>query len=259
MADVRKANEFCWINMLTPDPAAAKEFFSAVLGWSYREMPGMGWVIQAGGDDMGGLFDLNGPNTPPGARAVIGVMVKTDNADASADRVRALGGKAQPPMDIGPNGRMVVVHDPSGANIDLWQAKMERPSVDPHAHGSMSWFENSTLDAAQGREFYTKLFGWTSETMPMPEFEYTVFSYNGVPIAGMHPMTPEMKSGGMKPQWATYFTVNDVDAAFATGMERGAREMIAPMDIPNIGRMAAMTSPQGVNFYVITYLARPSS
>ncbi|MDB4908738.1 MAG: 27 kDa antigen Cfp30B [Gemmatimonadetes bacterium] len=255
--EARKANEFCWINMLTPDPDGARAFFTEVLGWTYRDMPGMGHVIQAGGADMGGLFDLNGPNTPPGARAMIGVMVKTDDADASAERVRALGGKAQPPMDIAQNGRMVVVHDPSGANIDLWQEKRERgSSADPGSHGAMSWFENSTLDAAQGREFYTKLFGWTVATMPTPEFEYSVFSYNGLPVAGMHPMTPAMKSGGMKPQWATYFTVDDVDAAFATGMKLGATEMIAPMDIPNIGRMAAMTSPQGVNFYVIKYLPR---
>ena len=65
----RKAGEFCWINMLTPPPAEAREFFSKLLGWTYVELPGMGHSVQVGGRDVGGLLDLAGPNTPPGTRA----------------------------------------------------------------------------------------------------------------------------------------------------------------------------------------------
>jgi predicted enzyme related to lactoylglutathione lyase len=59
---LRKAGEFCWINLLTPRPAAAMEFFAAVLGWTYFETPGIGHGIRVGGRDIGGLFDLHGPN-----------------------------------------------------------------------------------------------------------------------------------------------------------------------------------------------------
>ena len=65
----RKTGEFCWINMLTPQPAEAREFFGKLLGWTYVEMPGMGHAMQVGGRDIGGLFDLDGPNTPPGHAA----------------------------------------------------------------------------------------------------------------------------------------------------------------------------------------------
>ena len=69
----RKVGEFCWINMLTPRPAEAMEFFAAVLGWAYFEIPGIGHGIRVGGRDIGGLFDLHGPNTPPGLPPSIGV------------------------------------------------------------------------------------------------------------------------------------------------------------------------------------------
>jgi predicted enzyme related to lactoylglutathione lyase len=120
---VRNAGEFCWINILTPEPDAARDFFAKLLGWSYREIPGMGHLIQVDGSEVGGLFDINSPQTPPGTPPLIGVMVKVDNADATAERVKKLGGKAEAAFDIMENGRMAVCHDPSGANFDLWQAK----------------------------------------------------------------------------------------------------------------------------------------
>ena len=54
---VRSAGEFCWINMLTPEPRAACDFFATVLGWTYGDIPGMGYVVKAGGHEIGGLFD----------------------------------------------------------------------------------------------------------------------------------------------------------------------------------------------------------
>ena len=107
-ATIRPVGQFCWINMLTPDPAAARDFFTALLGWTYAEMPGVGHRMQVQGRDIGGMFDLNGPNTPPGTPPGIGVMVKVESADATAKRVVELGGKAMPPMDVVDAGRMAV-------------------------------------------------------------------------------------------------------------------------------------------------------
>ena len=50
---IRKAGDFCWINMLTPQPAEAMEFFAKVLGWTYFEMPPFGHGVQVGGRDIG--------------------------------------------------------------------------------------------------------------------------------------------------------------------------------------------------------------
>ena len=38
----RGPGEFYWINMLTPEPPKAREFFSELLGWTYTEMSGVG-------------------------------------------------------------------------------------------------------------------------------------------------------------------------------------------------------------------------
>ena len=248
----RRVGEFCWINMLTPQPAEARAFFGTLLGWTYGEIPGMGHLVQVGGRDIGGLFDLEGPNTPPGTPPLIGVMVKVESADATGEKVTSLGGKAKPAFDIMDQGRMAVCFDPNGAEFDVWEPREGHGTdADSTQHGAPSWFETLTSDVDRATAFYNELFGWTSEVMPMPGSDYTVFKLGGVPIAGMMQITPEM--GNPRPHWGTYFTVNDADETAREAVRLGATLCVPPQDVPGVGRFCGITSPQGVTFYAITY------
>jgi len=40
-------------------------------------------------------------------------------------------------------------------------------------HGAFSWCELMTTDVEAAKAFYTKLFGWGAEDMPMPGMNYT--------------------------------------------------------------------------------------
>ena len=53
---VRKAGDFCWINILTPQPADAREFFGSLLGWSFSDLSGMGDLVKVGEHQIGGMF-----------------------------------------------------------------------------------------------------------------------------------------------------------------------------------------------------------
>lgn len=253
--EVRKAGDFCWINIVTPKPEEAKQFFAGLFGWTYGDLSGMGSSIKVDGNDIGGLFDLNAPTTPPGAKPVVGVMVKVADANATAQKVKSLGGRANNPFDIMDNGRMAECHDPNGANFDLWQPKREEGTIaDPSRHGVPSWYETYTPDVEAGKKFYSELFGWTAETMPMPGMDYTVFKLGEKMIAGM--MKPVAGMKDMPPQWVTYFTVDDADKAAAKAAELGGNVFVQPTDIPTVGRFCGMMSPQGVMFLAIKYLPR---
>jgi predicted enzyme related to lactoylglutathione lyase len=248
----RRAGEFCWINMLTPQPAEAREFFAELLGWTYAEIPGVGHLMQVGGRDIGGIFDLTGPRTPPGTPPLIGVMVKVESADAISAKVKSLGGKAKPAFDIMDQGRMAVCNDPNGAEFDVWEPKnMHGTDVDSTQHGAPSWFETLTTDVDRATKFYSALFGWTPEVKPMARYEYTVFKLGTDPVAGLMPIMPHM--GKLAPHWATVFTVTDADEVAGKAVAPGAKLCVPVQDIPGVGRSCGITSPQGVTFYVIEY------
>ena len=50
--------------------------------------------------------------------------------------------------------------------------------------------------------------------------------------------------------WATYFSVDDVDARIAKCKEMGATVLVEPMDVPTIGRMALISDPQGAAIWL---------
>jgi predicted enzyme related to lactoylglutathione lyase len=223
-----------------------------VLGWTYDELPGLGHLVKVAGRDIGGLFDLASPNTPPGTPPYIGVMVKVENADAMVEKVTALGGKARPAFDIMDQGRMSVCHDPNGAEFDIWEPKKgSGTDVDSTQHGAPSWYETLTTDVTRATKFYTTLFGWTPEIKPMPGFDYTVFKLGDQFVGGLMSILPHM--GAMRPHWATYFTVKNADETARLAAGLGAKICVPVQDIPQVGRFCGITSPQGVTFYVIQY------
>ncbi len=110
-----------------------------------------------------------------------------------------------------------------------------------HSIGRFVWRELLTSDEALAKTFYGEAFGWQSKTMAMGEFDYTVFSANGVDVAGMMKLPmPEIP-----PHWYGYVSVEDVDAAVARAEKAGGKVIVPARDIPNVGRFAVVLDDQG--------------
>lgn len=246
--------EFCWFNLMTPEVKKAKEFFSKIFRWSYDEIPNVGYIAKVGGEHVGGVFDVVSPKTPNGMDPMIGVMIKTDNVDATVKKIKALGGKAQDPFDVMENGRMAVCADINGAEFDLWQAKGQQGTgFDADSHGAPGWYETRTSDVKRAGKFYHDLFGWVAEAMPGQKQgpKYSVFKLKDRQIGGMCGITKEM--GAMKPNWTIFYTVDDADKTAQEVTKLGGSIVFQPTDVPTVGRFAVLKSPQGVVFHVIKY------
>jgi predicted enzyme related to lactoylglutathione lyase len=87
---------------------------------------------------------------------------------------------------------------------------------------------------------------------------YTLFEIPGATSehaeGGMMKMPEAMK--GIPPFWLTYFGTEDVDGTAKKVTELGGKVVVQPMDIPNIGRFATCTDPQGAAFAVFKPLPR---
>lgn len=251
----RKVHEFCWINLMTPHAEKAKAFYTGLFGWTYAEMPGVpgGTLIKVGGKNAGCIMDLEASGMPPGIPAIIGAMVKVEDAEATAKRVVSMGGKVEPVLDAMENGKMCECTDPNGAVFWLWQPKKQIGfEHDSRAHGGATWFETITTDADRAVRFYVEVFGWKPDPQPMPGGgTYTVFQLDGVPIAGAMAATPQM--GNVPPHWGVSFAVRNADEAAKRAGELGGTMCMGVHELTGVGRFAGLSSPQGVTFTAIQW------
>lgn len=119
-------------------------------------------------------------------------------------------------------------------------------------HGAFSWFELMTGDVEGAKEFYSRLFGWTTEKMEMEGgMTYTVVKVNGEGTGGIMDISPQ--AGDMPSMWGIYVTVDDVDATAKAVKELGGQVHVEPRDIPEVGRFSVIQDPQGAIISVITY------
>ncbi|MEE9494702.1 MAG: VOC family protein [Gammaproteobacteria bacterium] len=121
-------------------------------------------------------------------------------------------------------------------------------------HGAFSWNELMTTDVDAAKSFYGKLFGWALEDMPMSDMRYTMAKVGDQDVAGMMPMPPD--AGGMPPAWGAYVTVDDVEASAKQAEALGGKILMAPRDIPDVGRFCVISDPQGAVLSMITYVSK---
>lgn len=118
-------------------------------------------------------------------------------------------------------------------------------------HGAFSWCELMTTDVNEAKSFYTKLFGWTTEEMNVEGMSYTIVKAGGKEVGGIMAMPPA--AAGHPPMWGAYVTVNDVDSTARTAEKLGGRVIVAPQDIPGVGRFCVIQDPQGAVISAISY------
>lgn len=117
--------------------------------------------------------------------------------------------------------------------------------VESYEHGVPSWVDMGSPDPAKSAEFYGALFGWTSEEGPPEVGGYRVCLLDGSSVAGLG---PQQNPG--PPVWMTYVNVTDVDEIAKRVADGGGRELMAPMDVMDMGRMAVFADPTGAAFSV---------
>jgi predicted enzyme related to lactoylglutathione lyase len=237
-----------WVDIGSPDPQGAADFYGALFGWDAPEGPpetGGYRVAMVGDRAVAGIGPAQNPGPPFWA-----TYVDVDSADEAAERVTAAGGQViVPPMDVLDVGRMAVFTDTIGAFFSVWQ-----PGTHPGAQlvnepGTWSWSELLTTDVEASKAFYGAVFGWTANTVGVGDGEYTEWHVDGRSIAGMMEKPP-MLPAEVPPHWAVYFAVADTDAAVARVAELGGSVMMPPMDIEP-GRFAVVADPYGATFNVI--------
>ena len=123
------------------------------------------------------------------------------------------------------------------------------PNIDRHPPGAFCWIELATSDQPTAKTFYSSLFGWHADDMPMgPSDFYTIFRLDGRDAAAGYTIRPEDRAQGVPPHWMIYIAVQSADEAAARVNSLGGKVVAPPFDVFEAGRMALIADPTGAMF-----------
>lgn len=246
---------FSYAELATADPEASGRFYGELFGWQRNDQDlgeyGVYSQFNQGGAITAAQYLLPAEQRAAGVPSNWGQYVTVQDVESATAKAQALGAEVvMGPMDVFDYGRMTALKDPQGAHICLWQALKHCGAGVLDDPGAMCWNELMTPDTDGAAEFYTNLFGWSTETMEMGDLgTYTVFTRGeGRPGGGMV-ATPREK-GPIPPHWLLYFAVAEIDESHTRALELGAETIVPPTDIPNAGRLAVIQDPVGALFGV---------
>ncbi len=242
-----------WVDLASADLAASAAFYSALLGWEAKDQgaeAGHYHMFEKDGAPVAGAGPIMMEGQPPAWMTYISV----EDADAAVAKVKQAGGMVfVEPMDVLDVGRMAVFADPTGAAAAVWQPKAHIGAGLVNEPGALTWNELSTRDLAAAKTFYEAVFGWTFDTEPMGDMEYTTILLDGGMVGGMM-ATPAEVPPDVPAYWLAYFGTADTDASVAEASGLGATLMAGPIDIP-AGRFAVLADPAGAFFGLIALAA----
>ena len=111
------------------------------------------------------------------------------------------------------------------------------------AVGTFVWHEHVSSDPQRAQQFYADLLGWE-----YTEFGegYTIINADGQGHGGFPPAMD-----GAPSHWLGSVQVEDTDGVVEKVKAGGGNVVMGPMDIPDVGRYAVITDPQGAAFSVI--------
>lgn len=120
-----------------------------------------------------------------------------------------------------------------------------------HTAGTFSWADLATTDQDGAKAFYSSLFGWQANDMPVGDgTTYSMMQAGGKQAAAIAPQQQQQRDAGVPPTWNSYVTVESADAAAEKAGQLGATVHAPPFDVLEAGRMAVIQDPQGAFFMV---------
>jgi uncharacterized protein len=105
--------------------------------------------------------------------------------------------------------------------------------------------ELHTGDLAKAKAFYSRLFDWKLDDMPMPGEggTYTMIGVGDGTGGGMMKSEP-----GEPPHWLAYVGVDDVASTTRKAKDLGAKVVVDKIEVGDFGYMSVLVDPTGATF-----------
>ena len=239
----------CWVDLLVRDVPAAQRFYASLFGWLWR--PGDPYT---GGYTLA-LLDgrpVAGVSRKPDHVPVPSqwtTYLRVDDIKAGAHSVAAHGGRVLGvPARLGRLAQTLIVQEPHGAYIGLWQpGDLEGAGV-LDAPGTLTWNEAYAHDFEGTRAFYAGAFGhrFTEHTDGDEARWASAHTGDGNPALGLAELGWECPLD-VQPYWLASFATTSLRSMVAKALDLGATLVHEPFEGP-YGSGATLRGPDGEVF-----------
>jgi predicted enzyme related to lactoylglutathione lyase len=246
--------KFVWRDLVTTDIDQAIAFYTSLFGWTIKEadMGPMGTykMIHTADTEHGGFMQLDASHGAPPHWVSYCTVPDVAAAVATAEK---LGGKTHvPPTDIPGIGTFAMIADREGAVISPFKPLTWAGEgiTAPWPAGTFCWQELLAIDPEGEGKFHAEVFGWKITPMDMgPMGTYYLFKRDNEKDGGGMLQKPAESPGPSS--WFPYVAVENTHASAARIAELGGKIWVEPRDIPNVGRFAVASDPQGAQFAIL--------
>ncbi len=244
-----------FLELVTPDLAASKQFYSGLFGWTFRD-PAAGSIQYAeaslDGRPVAGLFHKALPAGEHRAPAWLGFFAVED-VDATAKIALKHGAKLLfGPRNFPDRGREAVFADPQGAVFAVLASSSGDPPDFLAAPGEWIWSSLITRNPDADAAFYQALFGYDVFELPASAgARHLLFASRNYARASANSLPASRPDA--YPYWLNYVRVDDADKTAAKVVALGGRVLVEPRLDRHGGKLAVVADPQGAAFGLLEW------
>lgn len=239
-----------WLELSTPDVAAAGDFYTRLFGWDVRPLDDGRLLASAAGHPVASLVQHEVEE------AQWRVFLKVPSISVAATAVATARGHIllSPTLLDDRGNRFALIEDPAGTVLGLMETENFDGFTIGTEHGQPTWFEVTGSDFRRLLNFYHQVLGWRYHyvdyrgIMTTVLNENTVFAANGP--AGQATVGVVELDRSQEAGWRVYMAVDKLDGAAATAEAAGAQVDGRAGD-GQLGRQLAVRDPQGARIILL--------
>jgi uncharacterized protein len=244
-----------FVELVTPDLAAAKQFYGELFGWSFQDAPAGALQYSQASLDGFAVAGLIQKEAPPGEHrqpAWLSFMSVRD-VDAAKDMAVQHGAKVLfQPHSIPDRGREAILADPQGAVFAILASSSGDPPDVLAAPGEWIWSSLITSDPEADVAFYQTLFDYEVFDLPadkgaqhllLASEEYARASANTLPANHLN----------AHPHWLNFIRVDNATKTAAKVVTLGGRVLVEPRMDRHGGMVAVVADQQGAPFGLLEW------
>jgi predicted enzyme related to lactoylglutathione lyase len=239
-----------WVDLVTPDLAGSKRFYSGLFGWTFRDVHvgEKGYAVASlDGRPVAGLLQRPVPAGERRRPAWLAFIAVRD-VDAAKRTALEHGAKVVfEPRTFPQRGRQAVFADPEGAVFAVLASGSGDPPDVLAAPGEWIWSSLHAKDPDTGAAFYQALFGYDVFDLPSEDgLDHLILSSDDYARASVNAFPKD--SSRRHSHWLNFVRVVDAVDAAAKAVALGGRVLVEPHIDRHGGKLAVVADPTGALF-----------